>query len=172
MTDSLPLALSRITTLVFDFDGVLTDNRVYVDENGRESVCCHRSDGLAFDALRRSRFKLFILSTETNPVVSARARKLNIPVYQGVRDKQAALRDLAQKHSLPLQHVLYVGNDLNDYHAMRACGFAVCPRDSHPHIKAVAHIILKTKGGGGIVRELAEDVLRLDLLALLTSQEE
>lgn len=167
----MPLAerLARITALVFDFDGVLTDNRVYVDQDGRETVCCSRADGLALDALRRTKLRMFILSTETNPVVSARGRKIQVPVFQGCSDKITALRQLCAAHDIPLQSVLYVGNDLNDYHAMQLCGVRVCPADSHPRIRDVSDVVLRAAGGTGIVRELAEDVLGLDLLTLLTA---
>lgn len=159
--------LAAIRALVFDFDGVLTDNTVYVDQDGRESVRCHRGDGLAFDALRATNLHLFILSTETNPVVTARGQKIRIPVFQGSGNKLATLRLLADEHHLSLQNILYVGNDLNDYHVMQACGFRVCPADSHPRIRQLADVVLTTCGGHGIVRELTEDVLHLDLLHLL-----
>ena len=158
---------AKISAIIFDFDGVLTDNRVYVDQDGRETVCCNRSDGLAFDALRNSGVSLFILSTETNPVVSARGRKIRVQVHQGSGDKLSSLVQLASEQDIQLKSILYVGNDLNDYHAMRRCGFRVCPNDSHPRIKAIADVVLESSGGQGVVREIVEDVLGLDMLALL-----
>lgn len=159
--------LPSLRCIVFDFDGVLTDNMVIVDQNGNESVRCCRSDGLAFDALRKVGLQLFILSTENNPVVTARGVKIKIPVFQGVGKKLDALTRLAAEHGFELSQTLYVGNDLNDFHAMQACGFRLCPNDSHPKIKALADIILETPGGRGVVREIVEDVLGLDMLALL-----
>ena len=159
--------LRDLQCIVFDFDGVLTDNMVIVDQHGNESVRCCRGDGLAFDALRNTDLQLFILSTEKNPVVSARGAKIRIPVYQGIGKKRDALIRLATEHGFDLERTMYVGNDLNDFHAMQACGFRVCPRDSHPRIKALADITLETNGGQGVVREIVEDVLGLDMLALL-----
>lgn len=157
--------------IIFDFDGVLTDNMVYVDQDGRESVRCSRGDGLALDALRKTGIMLFILSTEKNPVIAARGAKINVPVHQGVGSKPDALRTLAADQGFDLARTMYVGNDLNDYHAMLLCGFKACPRDSHPRIKDMADIVLETAGGSGVVREIVEDVLRLDMLALLTSEQ-
>lgn len=154
--------------IVFDFDGVLTDNMVYTDQDGRESVCCSRGDGLAFDALRRTDLMLFILSTEVNPVVAARGKKIGVPVYHGAGRKDEALRILAMEHEFDLEATMYVGNDLNDYRAMLLCGTKVCPGDSHPRIKELADIVLKTRGGHGVVREIVEDVLGLDMLLLLS----
>ena len=159
--------LRSLQCIVFDFDGVLTDNMVFVDQNGNESVRCCRGDGLAFDALRKTDLRLYILSTESSPVVTARGAKIRIPVYQGIRKKCDALVSLSIEQGIELNRTIYVGNDLNDYHAMQACGFRLCPRDSHPKIKALADIVLEASGGQGVVREIVEDVLGLDMLALL-----
>ena len=161
------LSLTHLQAIIFDFDGVLTDNAVYVDQNGVESVRCSRSDGLAFDALRKTSLALFILSTEKNPVVTARAAKLRLPVIQNCSNKKQAILDLVESSNYSLDAILFVGNDLNDYRAMETCGFSACPGDSHPHVKDLATFVLKTNGGQGIVRELLEDVLGLDMLGLL-----
>jgi YrbI family 3-deoxy-D-manno-octulosonate 8-phosphate phosphatase len=146
-------------TIVFDFDGVLTDDRVWVDQDGREMVCCSRRDGLGFDILRQSGLKLFILSTETNPVVSQRAAKLKVPVIQGCADKAQALTDLAAKEGIDLSRTLYVGNDLNDLAAIQLCGYSACPADAHPTIKNAVTFVLVTSGGQGVTREIIEAVL-------------
>jgi YrbI family 3-deoxy-D-manno-octulosonate 8-phosphate phosphatase len=159
--------LRSLQCIVFDFDGVLTDNMVFVDQHGNESVRCSRSDGLAFDELRRTSLQLYILSTESNPVVSARGAKIRIPVHQGIGNKRDALVSLAMEQNFKLSQTMYVGNDLNDYHAMQTCGFRLCPQDSHPRIKALADIVLEVCGGHGVVREIVEDVLGLDMLMLL-----
>jgi len=152
-------------TIIFDFDGVLTDDRVWVDQDGREMVCCSRRDGLGFDILRQSGLKLFILSTETNLVVSQRAAKLKVPAIQGCADKAKALIELAAKEGIDLSRTLYVGNDLNDLAAARLCGFVACPADAHPQLKAIATYCLSTYGGSGIVREIVEQVLGIDVVA-------
>lgn len=161
------LNIQEIDVFIFDFDGVLTDNRVLVDGDGREHVACNRSDGLAFDVLRKLKKKTYILSTESNPVVVARAKKLKIPVVQGVKDKLSTLRKLADEKSFELGRVLYVGNDVNDYKAMKACGYSACPSDSHESIKSIASIILCSAGGNAVVRELVEKILNLDFLQIL-----
>lgn len=159
--------LRSLQCIVFDFDGVLTDNMVFVDQYGNESVRCCRGDGLAFDALRRASLQLYILSTESNPVVTARGAKIRIPVYQGIGNKRDGLVSLAMEQNFELSQTMYVGNDLNDYHAMQTCGFRLCPQDSHPRIKALADVVLEAGGGQGVVREIVEDVLGLDMLMLL-----
>ena len=161
------MTLDDIDAFVFDFDGVLTNNLVQIDENGKESVSCSRADGLAFDVLRKLNKPVYILSTEKNLVVKARAKKLNIPAIQGVADKVEAIKKLAVDNSYSLKNILYVGNDLNDYLVMQLCGYSVCPADSHTKIKSVSSIILSTNGGDGIVRELLEEVLNLDFIKIL-----
>jgi YrbI family 3-deoxy-D-manno-octulosonate 8-phosphate phosphatase len=152
---------------VFDFDGVLTDNRVFVDEDGREMVCCHRGDGLAFDVLKQTHLQLFILSTETNLVVTRRGEKLRIPVFQSTKDKKSSLERLASEKNFSLGKTLFVGNDLNDYQVMQICGFSACPSDSHPKILEIATFSLNKKGGNGVVRELVEQSLQIDMLSIL-----
>ena len=161
------MILDNVDVLVFDFDGVLTNNFVYVDQNGLESVVCSRADGLAFDVLRKLQKPTYILSTEKNQVVTARAKKLKVPVLQGVSNKPVALKELIEKEGFDLQHVLYIGNDLNDYHTIKLCGFSACPADSHPKIKEIVSIVLESRGGEGVVRELLEEVIGLDFIKIL-----
>jgi 3-deoxy-D-manno-octulosonate 8-phosphate phosphatase (KDO 8-P phosphatase) len=166
------ISLKNIEAIIFDFDGVLTDNKVYLDQNGRESVSCSRADGLAFDVLNKLKISTYILSTEKNTVVTARANKLNITAMQGVKNKVDGLRQLADQEGFNLKNILYVGNDLNDYQVMQLCGYPVCPSDSHITIKEVSTIILKTSGGNGIVRELLEDVFQLNIIQILYPEKE
>ena len=161
------MTLDDIDAFVFDFDGVLTNNLVKIDENGKESVSCSRADGLAFDVLRKLNKPAYILSTEKNLVVKARAKKLNIPAIQGVADKVETIKKLATDNNYSLKNILYVGNDLNDYLVMQLCGYSACPADSHSKIKNVSSIILGTNGGDGIVRELLEEVFNLDFIKIL-----
>jgi 3-deoxy-D-manno-octulosonate 8-phosphate phosphatase (KDO 8-P phosphatase) len=167
MQDNDYLDSLQLEAIVFDFDGVLTDNRVFVDQDGREMVCCHRGDGLAFDVLKRTHLQLFILSTETNPVVTSRGQKLRVPVYQSTKDKKSSLEKLALGGNFSLEKTLFVGNDLNDYDAMQICGFSACPSDSHPKILEIATFTLNKKGGGGVVREIVEQTLQIDVLRML-----
>ena len=166
-------ALSSVHTLVFDFDGVFTDNKVYVSERGVEMVRCDRADGLAMDLLRRCRgsgFKAraFILSKEKNPVVLARARKIGLECRHGVDDKVKFMkRYLTQQHRKlkdPFAGVVFLGNDLNDLPLMRAAGFSVAPGDAHPRVRKAASVVLPQKGGEGFVRAFVERFLRIETL--------
>jgi 3-deoxy-D-manno-octulosonate 8-phosphate phosphatase (KDO 8-P phosphatase) len=162
------ISLDKIDVFIFDFDGVLTNNLVNLDQYGKESVSCSRADGLAFDVLRKLNKPAFILSTEKNPVVEMRAKKLKIPVIQGQINKVETIKKLSYKNSYNLNNILYVGNDLNDYLAMQLCGYTACPADSHPKIKEISSVPpLKTNGGNGVVREILEDVLNLDFIKIL-----
>ena len=164
------MILDDIDALVFDFDGVLTNNLVYLNQEGVESVACSRADGLAFDVLRKLNKPTFILSTEKNSVVTMRAKKLKIPAIQGVSDKVEAIKELADKKKYNLKSILYVGNDLNDYLVMQVCGYTACPIDSHPRIKEISENILTTKGGNGVARELSEQVFNVDFIKILYSK--
>ena len=163
----MKISIDKIDAFVFDFDGVMTNNLVYVDQDGRESVSCSRADGLAFDVLRKLNKPAFILSTEKNPVVSMRASKLGILAIQDVPDKVEAIKELANNNSYNLKNILFVGNDLNDYYVMKLCGCSVCPSDSHSKIKELSDITLKTKGGKGVVRDLLENVFSIDFIKIL-----
>jgi len=160
-------SIDQVDAFVFDFDGVLTNNQVHLDQHGTEWVSCSRSDGLAFDLLRKLNKPAYILSTEKNPVVTARAAKLKITALQEVANKVTAVQDLATEQGYDLAKICYTGNDLNDYRVMQQCGITACPVDSHPKIKQLAAINLKTLGGQGIVRELLENVFNLDLITIL-----
>jgi len=162
------LTIDKLDAIVFDFDGVLTDDRVFVSEDGSEMVCCSRRDGLAFDALRKTHLKLRILSTETNPVVARRAEKLNVPVLQGSGDKSGDILRLSREEEFDLARTLYVGNDLNDLSAIRLCGFSACPADAHPAVRSSVTYCLSTAGGHGVVREIVEGILQIDLHAALS----
>ena len=147
--------------IAFDFDGVLTDNRVLVWENGQEAVFCSRSDGLAFEMLRHAQIPVLIISSETNQVVSARGAKLKVPVLQQVQNKAQALIQYCEEHRVRLERVMFVGNDLNDLPALSIVGFPACPADAHKQVVAHCKILLKTKGGAGVVREVAEELFGL-----------
>ena len=164
---SKQITIEQIDAFIFDFDGVLTDNLVYISEEGREAVRCSRSDGLAFDVLRKILKPVYLFSTEENIVVSSRAKKLKVPVIQGISDKVEALTKLIEEESYEWERLVYIGNDLNDYKAMSLCGFSACPRDSHEKIQEIATFVLNTNGGRGVVRELTEDILGLDFINIL-----
>jgi len=166
------LSFPEIKLFVFDFDGVLTNNMVYLDQNGHEMVSCSRSDGLAFDLLKKMDKSVYIISTEVNPVVSARANKLRVPVLQGIKNKEKLLKKVTHNESIDFKQVCYIGNDINDYFAMKLCGLKICPADSHVKIKEISDIVLSNNGGNGVVRELIEDILQINMLEVLYNGEE
>ncbi|MDP6653185.1 MAG: HAD hydrolase family protein, partial [Gammaproteobacteria bacterium] len=127
-----------IDLLILDFDGVLTDNRVYVMQDGREAVACHRGDGWGINLLQNAGLEIMILSTETNSVVSARAQKLGIECLQGCSDKAQAVLEIIESRHLNPAKVMYVGNDTNDAGAMALVGHPVAPADAHPEIVKIA----------------------------------
>jgi len=171
LCDYLPTA-SDVHTIIFDFDGVFTDNKVWVDQDGREWVRCDRADGLAMDLLRSAlrlgliEADVFILSTETNPVVRERAGKLHLTCHQGVSDKLAFVEEcLATRFpdsSDAFAGVVFLGNDLNDLPLLRRSGWAVVPADAHPLVQAVADLVFPQHGGESFVRRFVERLLCID----------
>ena len=161
------LKINAIDLIIFDFDGVLTNNSVYLDHAGNELVKCSRSDGLAFDVLRKLNKSVFILSSEKNQVVSARAQKLKVEVIQSIDDKVDAISSILDRSNSSLDRTLYVGNDLNDYKVMELCRYTACPSDSHQLIKDISNFNLTSKGGEGVARELVEDIFNIDFLKTL-----
>lgn len=162
MTGAEILTRDAVDAVVFDFDGVLTDNRVLVLQDGSEAVFCNRSDGLGIARLKQAGIRCFILSTETNPVVAARGRKLDIPVVQSVSDKADGLRRLCADHGLDLARVLFVGNDVNDLPALSIAGIAAVVADAYPEARAAAQVVLESAGGAGAAREIAGRLVPFD----------
>lgn len=147
----------KVSLLVMDFDGVMTDDRVWVDADGKEMVAANRGDGLGLERLRQlTDIQVMVISKETNPVVSARCNKLNIPLIQGVDDKPEILASVLKKHQVPAKEVVYAGNDLNDVDCFPLAGFSVVPANALPGIKRQADMVLRKEGGFGAVRELCD----------------
>ena len=147
---------SIVKVIFYDFDGIMTDNKVYVDQNGNEMVQVNRADGLGVAEIKKMDIEQIIISTEKNPVVSSRANKLDIPCLQGVANKKYALTDYCQKNDIQILQVAYVGNDINDRDAMAITGFSFCPADAHETIKEISNHVLKRNGGDGVIRELLD----------------
>ena len=145
-----------IDAVVFDFDGVFTDNRVAVFQDGEEAVLCSRSDGWGLAMLRASKLPILVLSTEANSVVRARCDKLGLECMQGTPDKLPALLRWLKMHGLRPKHTLFVGNDVNDVTCMQAVGCGIAVADAHPSAKSAAKVILETRGGYGAIRELVD----------------
>ena len=150
---------ARVDLLVLDFDGVLTDNRVWVDQAGKEMVAANRSDSLWLGLLREKHVQVYVISKETNPVVATRCRKLNLPCIQGEDDKQTALERVLRETGVDRAHAVYCGNDVNDLPCFPLVGWAVAVADSVPGVLRQADFILTKPGGYGAVRELCEMIL-------------
>ena len=153
-----------IDAVVLDFDGTQTDDRVWIDAEGRETVAVHRGDGLGVARLVRAGLTVLILSTEANPVVSTRARKLNVPVLQGIARKDHALALWAETHSIDLRRVLYLGNDVNDLSCFSLVGWPTAVADAQPEVLDRARTVTERRGGHGAVREIASWLLGKELL--------
>jgi len=148
--------IRRIRLVAFDFDGVFTDNMVYVFENGSEAVRCFRSDGIGLQKLEKMGIKTVIISTEANPVVSARARKLKIECVQDCQDKRGVLEDMAAKIGISLDQVAFVGNDINDLPCLNCVALPIVVQDAHPDVVPVARYQTQSPGGCGAVREVCD----------------
>ncbi|AZM75929.1 N-acylneuraminate cytidylyltransferase [Streptomyces sp. KPB2] len=159
-------AAADIDAVVLDFDGTQTDDRVLIDSDGREFVSVHRGDGLGIAALRRSGLTMLILSTEVNPVVAARARKLKLPVLHGIDRKDLALKQWCEEQGISPDRVLYVGNDVNDLPCFALVGWPVAVASAHDAVRGAARAVTTVPGGEGAVREIATWLLGPSLDAL------
>ena len=151
---------ANVRLLVLDFDGVLTDNRVWVDQDGREMVAANRSDSLGVNLLRQAGVETVVLSKETNPVVAARARKMNIAWTQGENDKATALKKLLQERNIEPGDAIFLGNDVNDLPCFPLVGWAVAVADAMPEVSRQADFVLARPGGYAAVRELCDLILQ------------
>jgi N-acylneuraminate cytidylyltransferase len=149
-----------IELVVFDFDGVLTDNRVWVDEEGHEQISANRSDSLGLKFLCRNGIKLLVLSTETNSVVAARCKKMDVPLLQGVWEKADALKKYMEDHHIEPRNTIFVGNDINDTPCFPLVGCAVVVADAQSEAMQQADLVLGQDGGFGAVRELCDLIMR------------
>lgn len=151
--------LKDVRLLVSDFDGVMTDNRVLVDQSGREAVYCHRGDGWGIARLKEAGVQIVVLSTEQNSVVNARCQKLNIESIQGSDDKLPALKEMVRQRSLLPAQVAYIGNDLNDLECMQWVGHPIAVADAVPEVKQISTWVVHRAGGWGAVREVCDLIL-------------
>jgi len=155
-TNNLDEIINRIRLIAFDFDGVFTDNMVYVLEDGSEAVRCFRSDGIGLQKLKKLGIETVIISTEANPVVSARARKLNIGCVQNCQDKRSVLQEIAREKDIALDQVAFVGNDINDLACLECVALPIVVHDAHRDVLAAARYQTKCQGGHGAVREICD----------------
>lgn len=146
--------MKKLKLIIYDFDGVMTDNRVIVGQDGTESVVAHRGDGYGVSQIKKLPIEQVIISTETNPVVRRRAEKLDIGIIHGVSDKKSTVMKYCQEKGYAMEEVMFIGNDLNDYDAMMTVGIKGAPADAEEEILAIADWVSQAKGGYGVIREL------------------
>ncbi len=162
MDAGLKKKLKRIKILVMDFDGVMTDGFVYTNQEGKESVRCSRRDGFGIGLLKKRGIKASVLSTEKNPVVAARCRKLDIPYWQGLElgtDKLKVLKASLRGAGIDSGEAAYIGDDLNDLAVMGYVGFPIAVSDAHPEVKKAAIYVTRASGGDHAVREVIDLIL-------------
>jgi YrbI family 3-deoxy-D-manno-octulosonate 8-phosphate phosphatase len=152
--------LARVRLVFFDFDGVFTDNRVWVNERGEEALAFSRSDGLGLRRLDEVGVGYLIVSMEKNPIVGARAKKLGAECVQGIDDKLPVVRERADRLGVTLDEAAYLGNDVNDAECLAAVGLPVVPADAWPEVVPLARLVLSRNGGDGCVRELCDTIWR------------
>ena len=157
MSELEPL-LERVRFAIFDFDGVFTDNRVWVNERGEESLVFWRGDGLGLRRLDDVGVEYLIVSMEPNPVVRVRSAKLGIECLHGIDDKLSTVRDRTEALGFSLDQVAYIGNDINDAECLGAVGLPVVPADAWPEVVPLARWVLNRPGGHGCVREFCDAV--------------
>ena len=152
----------KIKLLVLDFDGVISNNLVWTDQDGREMVAASRSDSIRISALREAGVETIILSSESNPVVSARAKKMDVEAFQGLgmHAKSQALKRIMEEKGISSEHVIHVGNDVNDLPVFEIVGWSVAVADAYPEVIRAADFVLSKPGGAGAVRELCDLILR------------
>lgn len=160
MTD-LQERVRTLRLVAFDFDGVFTDNAVYVTEDGIEMVRCSRGDGFGLRKLERLGIDIIVLSTEENPVVSARCRKLKIPCVQGLQKKLEELEGIISEKGITLEQTAFVGNDINDLSCLQAVGVPIIVADAHPDVIQKAFWQTKRDGGHGAVREICDEIANI-----------
>lgn len=148
----------NIKLVFYDFDGVMTDNKAYLSENGDESVKINRSDGLGVSLISNLGIKQIILSTEKNRIVKKRANKLKIGCFSNLKDKASKAREITKKLKIDLEDCCFIGNDLNDLEIMKLVGMAICPADAAKEIKQISKLILKSSGGEGVIREFFDHI--------------
>jgi N-acylneuraminate cytidylyltransferase len=150
------LSNTKIPKIIFtDFDGCLTDDRVWLNLDGEEFVAANRKDGLAVKRLKNLGIQVVIASTETNKVVLARSNKMGVDVLQGLADKAEAIEQYLKQKGLSWNDIWYIGNDVNDLGAIERANLSICPADAVKKVRKSVDVVLKTKGGYGILSEIA-----------------
>jgi N-acylneuraminate cytidylyltransferase len=152
----------RVDLIICDFDGVITDNRVWIDQEGTESVAAYRSDSIRVKEMRAAGIEILILSSEPNRVVEARARKMGVEAIHGVDiyEKGRVMREVLERKNIKAENVIYIGNDLNDLSCFEVAGWSVAVADAYPEVIRAADYVLTKSGGHGALRELCDLILK------------
>ena len=151
---------SDIRLLICDVDGVFSDGRIYLGNQGEELKAFHTRDGYGVKALRHAGIEVAVITGRNSEIVSNRMKSLTVPyVYQGQEDKMPAFAALQQQLQLSPAQIAYIGDDLSDWHVMQHCGLAVAVEDAHPYLQKHAHYVTHLQGGYGAVRELCDLLL-------------
>lgn len=153
----------KITTFIFDVDGILTDGTVIVMENGVQARRMHIKDGFALQMAQKNGYKVLVISGSNSPQVVDRLHKLGImDVHMSVLDKKALVMDYMANNNLKPEQVLYMGDDLPDIPPMSIVGLPGCPADAVNEVKEIAQYISPINGGQACVRDVIEKVLKLN----------
>ena len=158
--ESADLIPKNLKAVVFDFDGVFTDNKVIVQQNGDEAVICDRGDGMGISMIKKLGIDVWVLSKEQNPVLKSRCEKLDIPCIHGVDDKWPLLKSQLNDRNYSAKEIIYVGNDVNDIECIQHAGCGVAVADSHPDVLKISDLVLEKTGGNGAIRELSDLILK------------
>jgi YrbI family 3-deoxy-D-manno-octulosonate 8-phosphate phosphatase len=151
----------KIDLIICDFDGVITDNRVWVDQDGHETVAAYRSDSVRVKELRAIGIEVMILSSEPNRVVEARARKMGVEAVHGValHEKGRIMHEILEQKNLKAENVIFIGNDINDLPCFEVAGWSVAVADAFPDVLRAADFVLSRRGGHGALREMCDLIL-------------
>lgn len=152
--------LSQINVLICDVDGVFSDGRIYLGNQGEELKAFHTRDGLGVKALRSAGIEVAVITGRTSQLVATRMQALGVPfIYQGQEQKQAAFADILQQLQLTPAQAAYIGDDSPDLPLIRAAGVGIAPCDAHPEVRLTADYVTQCRGGFGAVREIADLIL-------------
>ena len=154
--------LHKINTFVFDYDGVLTDGRLLVSEDGLQLRRANVKDGYALQLARKKGYNIVVITGSHDKGISYRCNVLNIEyVFQGVSDKKAVFEQFCKDHGVKTEEILFMGDDLPDYPLMKLAGVSSCPADASRELKDIADYISDRRGGDGCVRDVIEQVLKV-----------
>ena len=156
MNNEIKAKIAKVELVIFDFDGVMTNNEVIVSELGTEYVICSRGDGMGITRLLKTGLKICVISTEVNPVVNKRCEKLKILCKQNVEDKEKAVLEMCDEFNISTDKTLFLGNDINDIPAFNCVGIPVAVADAYPEVIPYTIYQTERKGGKGAVREICD----------------